>query len=227
MIMKYRYEIKYILSHTDALALKQQLSAFLDKDKNAGGEDGSYIITSLYFDTIDNIAYYEKMNGVLNRSKYRIRYYNDNYEFVRLEKKMKHNNMTSKKQVKISKKIADCLIAGQYERIKSHSPLLQEFLGAMRIERLVPSVIVRYRRTAFVHPVSDVRITFDSMIHSGVYDTNLWNLENGGYDILDDGLEVLEVKYNEYLPSSIAGILSTVPLRREAVSKFARCANVK
>lgn len=227
MIMKYRYEIKYMLNHTDALALKQQLSCFLSKDKNASSEDGSYIITSLYFDTLDNLAFYEKMNGVLNRSKYRIRYYNDNYDFVRLEKKMKHNNMTAKKQVKISKEVADCLIKGEYERIRTTNPLLLEFLGAMRIEHLVPSVVVRYRRTAFIHPVSDVRITFDAMIQSGVYQSDLWMQENGGYSILDDELEVLEVKYNEYLPSSIAGILSTVPLRREAVSKFARCANVK
>lgn len=223
--MNYRYEIKYMIHDVDALALQKQLEAFLKTDQHS--KDGSYLITSLYFDTLDSEAYYEKMDGVLYRSKYRIRYYDDNFDFIRLEKKMKHNNMTAKRQTRITKEIADLLIAGKTDEIQSNDSLLQEFISMIRIKHFIPSVVVKYHRVAFTYPISDVRITFDSLIHSGVYDTDLWNITNGGQGILDSHLQVLEVKYNEVLPTSIAGILSTVPLRREAVSKFARCAGRK
>ena len=93
---KYRHELKFKISNSAAEVLKQKLSLILGKDKNAYYEDGSYLIKSLYFDDRDSSSYYEKMDGVLYRKKYRIRMYNDVDTFIRLEKKMKHNNFTSK-----------------------------------------------------------------------------------------------------------------------------------
>ena len=84
---KYRHEIKYKISNSAAEVLKQKLSLILKKDKNAFYEDGSYIIKSLYFDDRDSSSYYEKLDGVLYRKKYRIRIYNDNDTFIRLEKR--------------------------------------------------------------------------------------------------------------------------------------------
>ena len=74
---KYRHELKFKISNSAAEVLKQKLSLILGKDKNAYYEDGSYLIKSLYFDNLDSTSYYEKMDGVLYRKKYRIRIYND------------------------------------------------------------------------------------------------------------------------------------------------------
>ena len=72
---KYRYEIKYIINKDMAEVLKQRLSLVMDKDIN-GASDGKYLIRSLYFDDMEKTAYYEKVDGVEFRKKYRIRIYN-------------------------------------------------------------------------------------------------------------------------------------------------------
>ena len=224
---KYRHELKFKISNSAAEVLKQKLSLILYKDKNAFYKDGSYLIKSLYFDDPDSSSYYEKMDGVLYRKKYRIRIYNDDDSFIRLEKKMKHNNMTAKEQMLISKETYSKIIGGKIEDIENAEGLLLEFLNECKTKRLIPSIIVGYHRTAFIYPISDVRITFDSNIQSGLYNYDLFDKEKPTYTVDEVGKQVLEVKFNEVLPLHIANILGDIPSCREAVSKFAICRSIK
>lgn len=221
---KYRHEIKYTINKTYAEILKQRLSLLMDVDKN--GQNG-YLIRSLYFDTPDSKAYYEKLNGVEFRSKYRIRVYNKDNNFIRLERKLKHENLTSKDQTVITKELCQNIIEGRDFNIKTNDELLNRFLIEMKTKCLRPSVIVDYYRLAFTYPVSDVRITFDYNIKTGIYNYNLFDYEQEGIKVQDNDLLVLEVKYNEILPEAIAHILETVPICREAFSKFANCRKYK
>ena len=224
---KYRHELKFKISNSAAEVLKQKLSLILKKDKNAYYSDGSYLIKSLYFDDLDSSSYYEKMDGVLYRKKYRIRIYNNNDEFIRLEKKMKHNTYTAKEQMLISKDIYSKILNGKLDEIDSPTGLLEEFITNSKTKHLVPSVIVLYHRTAFTYPISEVRITFDSHIQSGLYNYDLFDKEVPMYDVSEPGKQVLEVKFNEVLPLHIANILNDIPSCKEAVSKFARCRSIK
>ena len=224
---KYRHELKFKISNSAAEVLKQKLSLILGKDKNAYYEDGSYLIKSLYFDDRDSSSYYEKMDGVLYRKKYRIRMYNDVDTFIRLEKKMKHNNFTAKEQMLISKDIYSKILDGKIDEIENPEGLLLEFITNYKNKGLVPSVIVEYHRTAFTYPISDVRITFDSNIQSSLYNYDLFNTSYPRYIVDEPGKQVLEVKFNEILPLHIANILNDIPACREAVSKFAICRSIK
>ena len=224
---KYRHELKFKISNSAAEVLKQKLSLILGKDKNAYYEDGSYLIKSLYFDDRDSNLYYEKMDGVLYRKKYRIRMYNDVDTFIRLEKKMKHNNYTAKEQMLISKDIYSKILNGKIDEIENPEGLLLEFITNYKNKGLVPSVIVEYHRTAFTYPISDVRITFDSNIQSSLYNYDLFNTSYPRYIVDEPGKQVLEVKFNEVLPLHIANILNDIPACREAVSKFAICRSIK
>ncbi len=224
---KYRHELKFKISNSAAEVLKQKLSLILGKDKNAYYEDGSYLIKSLYFDDRDSSSYYEKMDGVLYRKKYRIRMYNDVDTFIRLEKKMKHNNYTAKEQMLISKDIYSKILNGKIDEIENPDGLLLEFITNYKNKGLVPSVIVEYHRTAFTYPISDVRITFDSNIQSSLYNYDLFNTSYPRYIVDEPGKQVLEVKFNEILPLHIANILNDIPACREAVSKFAICRSIK
>lgn len=224
---KYRHELKFKISNSAAEILKQKLSLILGKDKNAYYEDGSYLIKSLYFDDRDSSSYYEKMDGVLYRKKYRIRMYNDVDTFIRLEKKMKHNNFTAKEQMLISKDIYSKILNGKIDEIENPDGLLLEFITNYKNKGLVPSVIVEYHRTAFTYPISDVRITFDSNIQSSLYNYDLFNTSYPRYIVDEPGKQVLEVKFNEILPLHIANILNDIPVCREAVSKFAICRSIK
>ena len=221
---KYRHEIKYLISKNHAEILKQRLSLLMDVDKN--GENG-YLIRSLYFDTPDSKAYYEKLDGVEFRSKYRIRIYNKDNNFIRLERKLKHNNLTSKDQTIIDRKLCEQIIENKMLNINTSDELLNRFLVEMKTKNLKPSVMVDYYRLAFTYPVSDVRITFDDDIKSGLYNYDLFDYEKIDYNILENDTLILEVKYNEILPETIASILKTVPLVRASFSKFANCRKLK
>ena len=223
----YRHELKFKISNSAAEVLKQKLSLVMETDSNAYFKDGSYLIKSLYFDVIDSKSYYEKMDGVLYRKKYRIRIYNDNEEFIRLEKKMKHNNFTAKEQMLISKDIYSKILKGKVNEITDADGLLLEFINDIKTKGLIPSIIVIYHRKAFTYPISDVRITFDSNIQSGLYNYDLFDTEHPVYTVDEKGKQVLEVKFNEVLPLHIANILNDIPSCREAVSKFALCRSIK
>lgn len=223
----YRHELKFKISNNAAKVLKQKLSLILDKDKFGYYKDGSYLIRSLYFDDRDSSSYYEKMDGVLYRKKYRIRMYNEDESFIRLEKKMKHNNYTAKEQILISKDIYSKILDGKLDEIDEAKGLLLEFINDCKVKGLIPSIIVEYHRLAFTYPISDVRITFDSNIQSGLYNYDLFNTSYPRFDVLEPGYQVLEVKFNEVLPLHIANILNDIPSCREAVSKFAICRSIK
>ncbi len=225
---KYRNEIKFIISKTMAEVLKQRLSLIMSVDTNSYNSDNSYLIRSLYFDNENSDAYYEKMDGVEYRKKYRIRIYNFDDTFIRLECKYKHNNMTSKDQILIDKELCSKIVDGKIDDIDlTKNNLLRQFALDYRFNRLEPSIIVDYNRVAFTYHVSEVRITFDSQIKSGMYNYNLFDKNATTYSVIDDNQMVLEVKFNEILPESIAIILQTVPTFRQAFSKFATCRNIK
>ena len=224
---KYRNEIKFVINKDTAEILKNKLSHLMDIDANSTSEDNSYFIRSLYFDDTYSNAYYEKIDGVEYRKKYRIRLYNKDTSFIRLECKYKHENKTSKDQMLIDKSICDKIITGNVENIKSYNDdLLSKFLIEYKLKNLRPSIIVDYKRLAYTYSVSDVRVTFDSNISSGRYDYNLYDDINT-YKVISDNEVVLEVKFNEVLPEQIAIILSTVPMIRQAFSKFAICRSIK
>ena len=227
---KYRHEIKFIISKHMRLILKQRLALAMDVDKNSVNLDNTYFIRSLYFDDINSTAYYEKIDGVLYRKKYRIRIYNNDSSFIRLERKWKHNNMTSKDQLKISKENCINLLTNQFDNIDKellNNSLMKEFITDIKVFGLKPSVIVDYKRLAYTYPISEVRITFDERIKSGLYNCNLFNMNRITYDVIDNNEVVLEVKFNEVLPEHISIILQTIPMYRQAVSKFALCRSIK
>lgn len=225
---KYRNEIKFVINKDSAEILKNKLSLLMDVDSNSSLDDNSYLIRSLYFDDLYSNAYYEKIDGIEYRKKYRIRIYNNDVSFIRLECKYKHENKTSKDQILIDKSICDRIINGNIEEIDySGNKLLTKFIADYRIKNLKPSIIVDYKRLAYTYPISDVRVTFDSKIRSGRYNYNLYDDDLTTYKVLDDNQVVLEVKFNEILPEQIAIVLSTVPMIRQAFSKFAVCRSIK
>lgn len=227
---KYRYEIKYMINKEIAVVLKQKLALIMNKDSNANNSDGTYLIRSLYFDDLNSTAYYEKLDGVEFRKKYRIRIYNKDSNFIRLECKYKLDNMTYKKQQLISFDICSKIINGNIDEIDIENykdTLLEQYLADAKVKHLVPSVIVDYNRVAYTYHVSDVRITFDSKVKSGVFNYNLFDMDASLAPLISDDEVVLEVKFNEVLPEHIQNILGTVPMIRQAFSKFAICRSLK
>ena len=93
----------------------------------------------------------------------------------------------------------------------------------MRTRLLRPAVIVDYVREAYIHLAQDVRITFDKQLRTGLYASDIFDPMLPTYPVFDDPVEILEVKYNEFLPTYLQAIVSSVTAQRSAVSKYTWC----
>ena len=218
-----RHELKYLITPAELSVLRGVLKPIMQLDPN-GNENNEYIIRSLYFDTINDDALMEKIAGVGNRKKYRIRIYNFSDRVIKLECKSKYGDLISKQSVSIPRDLAEQLIAGDPEGLqRMRHPLLHDVYREMRTRLLRPAVIVDYVREAYLHPAQEVRITFDKQLRTGLYSTDLFNPSLPTYPVFDDPVEVLEVKYDEFLPAHLQTVLSGITAQRSAVSKYTWC----
>ncbi len=214
-----RHEIKYTISTTDSIVLSNRLSKVLKKDKNC--TDGAYTITSLYFDDINNSAYTQKVNGDPIRHKYRIRYYNNNTSFFKLERKSKFNQMIAKVSGELNENEVKNICNGDFEFLREKKEdLFMDFYLKLSHGLIKPKVLVKYKRLAFVHPVGDVRITFDSKLMTSNNQTDIFN-ENTSYKpAIGINDVIMEIKFNNILPDHIKGLIQTGNVMASANSKY-------
>lgn len=220
----YRHELKYLISFADYLAIRQRIRPLMKLDENAS-KDGKYLIRSIYFDNADDKALREKKDGVQKREKFRIRYYNDDFSYITLEKKMKHNSLCLKLDAVITEKECRKLLVGDTGWMITHeSDIVRELYCKMNSQQLRPSVLVSYIREPYVYEAGNVRVTFDSHIRTSLFHREF--LEEKTYDIsaLDNlGEIILEVKYDEFIPKVIVDLLQTKGIRQQAFSKYGAC----
>ena len=69
-----RFELKYLVTLSQAERLKSALAAYLVPDEHSHHE-GRYKLASLYYDSADLRCYWEKVDGLKFRRKLRIRCY--------------------------------------------------------------------------------------------------------------------------------------------------------
>ncbi len=219
MPMKFRHEFKHILTYAEYIDLRNRLKVICNKDPHAG-ENSEYIVRSLYFDNYNNKALLEKIDGVNRREKFRIRYYNSDTNFIRLEKKSKINGLCNKQSAPITAAEVQNLIDGQHEFLAhSTADLFVELYYKMVTQRLKPIVIVNYHREVFIYPAGNVRITLDTDIRTGL--SSLDFLNSAHPTIKTGNNIVLEVKYDEFLPEFIRQAIQAGTRSHSAFSKYA------
>lgn len=218
-----RHELKYFIHPAEVEALRIQLRRGMELDSHCRG-GRPYAIRSLYFDDIEDSAYFDKVGGVMHRDKYRIRIYRYSDKEIFLERKRKLGDLIQKSSVQITRRLCEQLISGDPRGLQASSnPLLQDMYVQMRLRLLRPAVIVDYAREAYLHPAENVRITFDLGLRSGLHSFDLFNAELPTVCPHDRNVEILEVKFDRYLPGHIAALLDGVEAERSAVSKYVLC----
>lgn len=217
-----RHEWKHRINLREDLVLSQRLRKLFTHDKNAG-DDGSYGVTSLYFDTPYDSALREKIDGVNKREKFRLRYYGKDTSFIRLEKKFKVNGLCGKRSARITQKQTDDLLKGRYAcLLESGDPLLIEFYSKLQGTGLRPKTIVRYDREAFLYGPGNVRITLDRHVRTGLLRVDFLNTDLFCVCALEEGT-VLEIKYDAFLPEIVRMAVQVPDRRASACSKYALC----
>ena len=99
---KYRHEIKHFINYSDYLQIRNRLKHIASIDTSSTS-NGRYKIRSLYFDNLYDKVLMENINGFNKREKFRIRFYNNDTSFIRLEKKSKNNGLCLKESTILTK----------------------------------------------------------------------------------------------------------------------------
>lgn len=214
-----RHELKHYINRSDLIQLRSRLPCVMKRDEFVD-ENGGYRIRSLYFDNYNDKALFEKLDGNDEREKFRIRFYNDDPSFIRLEKKSKKRNLCYKQSAALSFEECRDIIEGRYEFLKQSGDSLHlEFYAKMRHDLLRPKNIVDYRRDAFIYPAGNVRITVDYDIRTSFTPADFLKPQYASIPIPE--VFILEVKYDSFLPEVVRGV-TTLSCRSEtAFSKYA------
>ncbi len=219
--MKYRHEWKHEITYGDMLVLRGRLARIAERDEHT--VNGKYEIRSLYFDTLTDKALKEKIDGVNIREKFRIRYYNGDLSFIRLEKKSKVNGLCRKENASLSIERVQAILDGNYGAlIGNDHPLITEFYSKITGGGLRPKTIVDYTREPFVFAPGNVRITLDYNIRSGLQNTDFLNPNSVTVSVGNAPI-ILEVKWDEYLPDIIRDAVQLGNCRTGTFSKYAAC----
>lgn len=219
---KFRHELKYVCSEGELQLIYARIRHLCQPDPHAGPE-GVYNIRSVYFDDQKNSCFYDNENGSDPREKFRIRIYNGSDARITLECKKKEKLMTRKDMCPLTKGQYEKILEGKLSQEDLNSPLLRKFYTKYAQEHLRAKVIVAYERTPFVYSPGNVRITFDRNIGSSTDMDSFFDAYLPLRPVLPVGKQILEVKYDEFLPDFLYSVMNLGSLTQSAFSKYYLC----
>lgn len=193
----------------------------LERDSHSN-PDGKYAVHSLYFDDYKDSAMKANEAGISERMKYRIRYYGDQVDFMRLERKEKVCGRCHKESSIISLNDFQKIMEGNVQELlwQTDNDLLKQFCVRFMNGYLRPKAVIDFERTAYVEKITNIRITLDENI--SVSD-NVSHFSDGDYiryPIQEKEQHVLEVKFDYILPGYIKHIVTGRNLIQSSFSKY-------
>lgn len=215
----FREEKKFLISVDEFMQKSHVLSQVMHEDPHNGTH--GYIIRSLYFDTVYDGDYFEKLAGVETRRKLRLRIYDPHADFAMLEMKQKQGASQLKRSLRVSRADAVALTRGDYLPLLGYSePFAAECYAMMRCRCYRPKTIVQYNRKAFIAKENKIRVTFDNNIVATESSFDLFSPHLNMNPVLDPYDVVLEVKYNGFLLEYIRRLINSVDRSELSVSKY-------
>ncbi len=220
---KFRHELKYVVSDAQLRLLENRVKNLLSLDAHTGGS-GKYTIRSLYFDDYYDTCARQNENGTDPREKFRIRIYNHSSDIIKLECKRKERSKTHKTSCTLTVEQTKRLMQGKpLDNISSLHPLLQKLTYKMLRFGYKPVVIVEYDRVPFVYKNGNVRVTFDTNVSSSTDIEHFLDESIVKRPVMPYSKQLLEVKYDEYIPDYVYRNLQLHSLTQTAYSKYYIC----
>jgi hypothetical protein len=224
----HRYEFKYLLRPMEERKVLAELARRMERDAHSSS-GGYYFVRSHYFDSHCLSCYREKINGHRRRHKFRLRMYSGEDRFrdpIFMELKGKDDMLVYKHRMPLEADgLARALESGRgaIADLVTTTPGANGVAGSFVFDLfrrgLSPSVVVDYRRSAFVDPANpDFRVTLDCRIMA--QRCSRCGLPVGMPRDLSSPLSVLEVKFRYSMPAWFHRLLQELQLRRMSFSKF-------
>ena len=225
-----RYELKYRLPVTWQPDLRQAVARYVDPDPYcAARREGYYTVRSIYFDTDDMTYYFEKKDSVKVRKKLRVRTYNhpdaDSTAFIEIKRKFGRRGMKERLSLPLLR-VDDALNGKDPLRfLEVPSYRDRKTLGKIRflmhVKSLKPVVLVTYDREAFVGRVNARdRLTFDCNIRSQIEPQLEHIFREEDLKTFENEYFVLELKFDDLMPSWMARIIKEFNLVSHSYSKY-------
>ena len=209
-----RYEIKYLLSEEQRMRLSWLMGSYMQPD-----EWGPSTVCNVYYDTPSHVLVRRSAEHPLYKEKVRIRSYgvSNVADPVFVELKKKYDGVVYKRRATMDAKRAAALLSGDGD---PQTQIERELdCTCRRYGGLVPSFFVAYDREAFYAADDhEFRMTFDRRVRYRTNDLCLWSHDRG-FQYLDDGLSLLEVKAGGAIPLWLTTFLADEGLFKTHFSK--------
>jgi hypothetical protein len=226
-----RRELKFILRTDQAQPFIDEIIPFLNRDSHTG-KARFYRNNSLYYDTEDFQAYWQKLEGLKHRRKLRIRVYGDQVVdpekecFVEIKERIE--SAVRKRRITIPYKdarilcskgdIDPCLVS------EEDRPVVDEIVHLVLHLRMQAACALRYDRMAFNgHPHYDpsLRVTLDTNCRARIHDLDLSStMPEEMKFFLSPQLCILEVKADDRIPYWLVEILHRHQFVLRKISKY-------
>lgn len=216
----YRREMKYRVSYADRARLLCRLGKVMRPDVH--GRNGVYAVRTLYFDTLYDDALRDSLESEAEKMKYRLRMYDLDEGFLRLEKKVKQGGGGFKIGALLTRDECEKLLRGEYAFLREKDDaFLQECFARAESGGLRPVSVVQYTRAAFICRDGNVRVTIDSDVRTSRFTNRFFDPKLGGAPVTAEDCCILEVKYDRFLPDYIPHIIGIGDRELQAYSKYA------
>jgi hypothetical protein len=229
----YRYERKFVVTEATARAVREFVASYLVPDEHMTGEgpDG-YRVCSLYLDTPHLGLYRQSQQGVKNRYKLRIRFYDEGPDSpAYLEIKKRTTETVHKLRAVVTKQAAAQFLRGGYlgdadllsNGDASHRAVT-EFCACRDRLNAEGVAFVSYRREALVSESAEgVRVTFDRHVVGHRYQGGCGLAAPAEVSEPVTRGVVLELKYNGRAPRWMHDLVTTLSLQRLSFPKYVHC----
>jgi hypothetical protein len=223
------YELKYVIDRHQYASLVKALGSTMQPDPY-GDPEGHYLVTSLYYDTRDYKAYWDKINGLRFRRKVRIRAYGaqaitpDTPCYVEI--KQRTNRIIQKKRMVLPYSSATDLCEtgnGINDLSGVDRAVIDEVKYLCNAHHLRPACIISYDRQALIGTERDpgLRVTFDTNMKGRANDLSLLS-QGYAQNRFIVPLEwcVMEIKADGQVPYWLARLISEQRCTLRAFSKY-------
>ncbi len=181
-----RYEIKFPIFFDKINILNQ----WLDSLRAVKLHHENRLVNSIYYDDDDYNCAIDNINGISDRKKYRIRWYNNNKKKFQYEIKIKKNKLSNKIIFEPKNPINFENYNKLFEINSSNFDLQNKNLKYINCYNLKPNLKISYIRKYLIYE-NKIRITVDENLNF----TNFH--KNNLHKVKKDNINILEIKFDE------------------------------
>ena len=225
----YRYEFKYILNKKISNQIEKEARNFMIYDGHVKKElNNKYFVRSLYFENNFASNFYEKVDGMKIRRKYRLRTYSNFFDPkvpIFFEVKGRISERTYKKRINIKNKYLNLFLSQSQNfnllNLYPNNEMIINFIFDSFRKNLKPLILVDYKRRPYINKFGlYFRLTFDTNLLSSKTNNLFSNDKYSSWLECKAGYTILEVKFDRSIPAWFHRVIQCYNLKRRSVSKF-------